>query len=83
MEKFGELIMQEADIKRLINENIMLDAAAHGLSNKLTKAESLLSMAMNFMVSVEYGTAVDAVQCVAIASEIKKFLNIKSEVNNE
>lgn len=75
--------MNEADIRRLVNENAMLDAAAHGLSIKLTEAESLLLMAMNFMTSVEYDTAVDAVQCVSIASEIKKFLNIKSEENEK
>jgi hypothetical protein len=56
-----------------------LEAAAHGLSNRLTEAEGLLLMAMNFMTSVEYDTTVDALQCVGIARTIKEFLSDKVE----
>jgi len=62
-------------IIQLSQENAYLKAAAHGLSDKLLCAESLLTMAMDFMTSIDYETAIDSVQCVAIATEIKQFLH--------
>lgn len=58
----------------IVSENQFLRAAAHGLSDKLKYAESLLEMALEFMVSIDYETAIDAAQCVAIATSIGQFL---------
>lgn len=65
-------------IIQLSQENAYLKDAAHGLSDKLLYAESLLAMAMDFMTSIDYETAIDSVQCVAIATEIKQFLHKES-----
>lgn len=67
--------MENDYISQLSQENAYLKAAAHGLSDKLFYAESLLTMAMDFM------TSIDSVQCVAIATEIKRFLNKESNDN--
>lgn len=74
--------MENDYIMQLSHENAYLKAAAHGLSDKLLYAESLLAMAMDFMTSIDYETAIDSVQCVAIATEIKQFLN-KERKDNE
>lgn len=66
--------MDDQNVNPIINENQFLRAAAHGLSDRLSQAESLLAMALEFMTSVEYDTAIDAAQCVAIATSIERFL---------
>lgn len=73
--------MENDYISQLSQENAYLKAVAHGLSDKLFYAESLLAMAMDFMTSIDYETAIDSVQCVAIATEIKRFLCKESNDN--
>ena len=62
-------------IKKLSNENAFLQAAAHGLSDRLTEAESILTMAMNFIVSIEYETFIETIQGIGIAKTIEDFLS--------
>ena len=73
--------MQDDYILQLNQENAFLRAAAYGLSGRLTYAESLLSMAMDFMMSVSYDTTIDSMQCVSILNTIKDFL--KENIENE
>jgi hypothetical protein len=67
-------MMQDDYILQLNQENAFLRAAAYGLSSRLTHAESLLTMAMEFMMSVSYDTTMDSMQCVSILNTIKDFL---------
>ena len=62
------------NIDAIISENQFLRAAAHGLNDRLKYAESLLRMAMEFMTSIDYETAIDSAQCAAIATSIYQFL---------
>ena len=74
---------QNPNMEALVNENQFLRAAAHGMYEKLKYSESLLQMAMEFMVSIDYETAIDAAQCIAIATSIKVFLEQKGDEEDE
>ena len=73
--------LEDEYIKKISNENAFLQAAAHGLSDRLTEAESILTMAMNFIVSIDYDSAIEAMQGVGVARTIKDFLS--DEVNTQ
>lgn len=74
---------QNPNMEALVNENQFLRAAAHGMYEKLKYSESLLQMAMDFMISIDYETAIDAAQCVAIATNIKLFLEQKGDDDSD